>query len=116
MGGRLLTPGGSSVPIIAIVGCSKEFVGRCRDVARDLLALVLDCDLSTLRASASSAPCLILVKKAICEMNPEAFRAIAQEAHAGVLTVSDESASPQAIESAFVKAIRDGEQRRSMRS
>jgi hypothetical protein len=110
---RLLTPGGTAVPVVVIVGCSPEFVARCRAVARDLLALVLDCDLSTLRASASSAPCLILVKKSVCDANAQAFRAFAEQVHAEVVTLADESASRPAIESAFSKAIRASEQRRS---
>jgi hypothetical protein len=110
---RVLTPGGSSVPVVAIVGCSPDFVARCREVARELLAMVLDCDLQMLRASApSTRPCLILVKKSVCEGDPDAFRSIAEEADASVLTVVDEMASPQAIETAFSRAIRDAEQRR----
>jgi hypothetical protein len=113
MRARVLTPGGSSVPVFAIVGCSPEFVARCRDVAREMLALVLDCDLSTLQSSApTTRPCLIVVKKAVCDRDPQAFKSIAKEAHASVLTVADESASSQAIETAFSKAIRDAEPRR----
>jgi hypothetical protein len=107
---RVLTPGGTSVPVVAIVGCSPELVTRCREVGRELLVLVLDCTLETLQSSAGSArPCLILVQKSVCDSAPEIFRAIAAECDARVLTVLDELPSRQAIEAVLSKAARDGE-------
>jgi hypothetical protein len=110
MAGRLETPGGSSVPVIAVVGCTSEFVARCREAARELLALVLECDVALLRSSAPTVrPVLILVKKSAYEADPDALRAAAVEASAGLVTVTDEAASRQAIAGVISKAMRDAD-------
>lgn len=112
MNERVLTPGGTSVPVVAIVGCSPEVVARCREVARELLVLVLDCTLENLQSSASSArPCLILVQKSVADSAAATLRAVAAQCDARVLTVLDELPSREAIEAVLSKAIRDGEPR-----
>jgi hypothetical protein len=94
------------LPTVLIIGCSREFVERCREGAAKMGAIVRTSEPATVEAMASTCkPLALVLTEAAYRSASATYDALAERVQSKLVTVADEGVAREELEALVVEAV-----------
>jgi len=101
-------------PVILVVGCSRTFARRCRDVAIIGQALVVETDIASMATvAAQTRPLAMIMLEDVCAFDTASFTGIASAVRSQLVMVADEEVAQIELEQLILGAIQNAESQRA---
>jgi hypothetical protein len=95
------------VPFLLVVGVRGALLERCRDVAVPFGALIVECEVDSVRDLVRQwRPVALVMTEDLIEFDPHGFRALADSSGARLISLEGPDATEEAIAAALHPALR----------